>query len=53
LSSPLALPSGDYDECTGRKAYAEAVKTIPKVARPGKDPVYGRDGPLLELWSIP
>jgi uncharacterized protein YjlB len=27
-----------------------AVKTIPKVARPRKDPVYGSHGPLLRLW---
>ncbi|OLB72380.1 MAG: hypothetical protein AUI16_20515 [Alphaproteobacteria bacterium 13_2_20CM_2_64_7] len=27
-----------------------ALRTIPKVALPRKDPVYGRDGPLTRLW---
>jgi uncharacterized protein YjlB len=45
-------PSGTYDECRGSKAEHErALKTIPKVARPKKDPVYGRTGELLALWG--
>jgi uncharacterized protein YjlB len=43
--------SGDYDECRSREAHAEALKTIPKVPRPRKDPVYGSKGPLFELWA--
>ena len=44
-------PSGTYDECRGTKAEHErATKTIPKVARPKKDPVYGRAGALADLW---
>jgi len=44
-------PSGTYDECRGTKAEHErATKTIPKVARPKKDPVYGRAGALVDLW---
>jgi uncharacterized protein YjlB len=42
-------PFGKYDECT-TKEHDRAVVTIPKVARPRKDPVYGADGPLVELW---
>jgi len=45
-------PSGTYDECRGTRAEHErALKTIPKVARPKKDPVYGRTGALLALWG--
>ena len=29
---------------------ATTTVTIPKVALPRKDPVYGRDGPLTRLW---
>jgi uncharacterized protein YjlB len=44
-------PSGTYDECRGTKAEHErAMKIIPKVARPKKDPVYGRAGPVADLW---
>jgi uncharacterized protein YjlB len=44
-------PSGTYDKCRGTKAEHErAMKTIPKVARPKKDPVYGRAGALADLW---
>jgi uncharacterized protein YjlB len=44
-------PKGTYDECTSSEDRKAALKTIPKVARPRKDPVYGGDGPLLKLWS--
>jgi uncharacterized protein YjlB len=27
-----------------------ALKTIPRVGRPRKDPVYGGDGPLRTVW---
>lgn len=42
-------PFGKYDECT-TKERDRAVVTIPKVARPRRDPVYGADGPLVRLW---
>ncbi len=42
--------SGTYDECTELRDRARALKTIPKVARPAKDPVYGPQGGLLKLW---
>ena len=40
-------PSGTYDECTKSEEHAWALKTIPKVGRPRKDPVYGSKRPLL------
>jgi len=44
-------PFGSYDECRACAAdYDRALTTIPKVALPRKDPVYGRDGPLTRLW---
>jgi uncharacterized protein YjlB len=43
--------AGTYDECRPNLPdHDRAVKTIPKVPRPRKDPVYGSDGPLLKLW---
>jgi uncharacterized protein YjlB len=44
-------PSGTYDECTKSEEHARALKTIPKVGRPRKDPVYGSRGPLLSTWK--
>jgi uncharacterized protein YjlB len=42
---------GTYDECgISREEHDRALATIAAVALPGKDPVYGRDGPLLRLW---
>src|SRR5215831_910091 len=44
-------PFGSYDECRACAAdHDRALTTIPKVALPRKDPVYGRDGPLTRLW---
>jgi uncharacterized protein YjlB len=44
-------PSGSYDECRASTAeHDRAVTTIPKVALPRKDPVYGQEGPLTRLW---
>ncbi|MGO4440944.1 cupin [Rhizobium sp. RAF56] len=43
--------TGKYDECTGVEERSRALKTIPKVPRPRKDPVYGSSGPLRSLWS--
>jgi uncharacterized protein YjlB len=44
-------PSGKYDECTSSKDYERALKTIPKVGRPRKDPVFGGNGPLSKAWK--
>jgi uncharacterized protein YjlB len=44
-------PAGTYDECTTSEDRTRALKTIPKVGRPRKDPVYGTDGPLLKAWK--
>jgi len=45
-------PNGRYNVCRGSRAeYARAVKAIPLVPHPEADPVYGPDGPLLELWA--
>ena len=42
---------GKYDLCRGSKEEHErALKTIPKVPIPRKDPVYGSGGPLVHLW---
>ena len=46
-------PTGTYDERTEVEDRPKALKTIPKVAVPRKDPVYGADGPLLKLWKKP
>jgi uncharacterized protein YjlB len=44
-------PTGTYDECTKSEEHARALKTIPKIGRPRKDPVYGSKGPLLTAWK--
>ena len=44
-------PAGTYDECTKPEQHARALKTIPKVPRPRKDPVFGAEGPLLAIWK--
>jgi uncharacterized protein YjlB len=44
-------PSGTYDLCTSSEDHARAVKTVPKVAKPRKDPVFGGRGPLVTLWK--
>jgi hypothetical protein len=42
-------PFGTYDKCRESKAeHKQAVTAIPKVGRPGKDPVYG----LKARWLI-
>jgi uncharacterized protein YjlB len=44
-------PSGEYEEYQGSAAeHARAKKSVPKVAVPKRDPVYGSDGPLTRLW---
>jgi uncharacterized protein YjlB len=44
-------PTGTYDECTSIQDRPRVLKTIPKVALPRKDPVYGIGGPLSKLWK--
>ena len=43
-------PTGKYDECTTSQDRERAIKMIPKVAVPRKDPVYGTSGPLKSNW---
>jgi len=44
-------PSGTYDECTTSDDRNHALKTVRRVPRPRRDPVYGaRDG-LVGLWK--
>jgi uncharacterized protein YjlB len=44
-------PIGEYDECrTAPEERERARRTIPKIPRPRKDPVYGLEGPLIRLW---
>jgi uncharacterized protein YjlB len=45
--------SGVYDECTSEQDREKALPAISRVARPRKDPVYGRDGPLMRVWRQP
>src|SRR3569833_4500572 len=44
-------PQGTYDECTDTRDRAEAKKRIARTAKPKADPVYGRSGSSLALWS--
>jgi uncharacterized protein YjlB len=46
-------PTGQYDVCTSSEDHERALKSIPKVARPRKDPVFGSQGPLLKAWKAP
>jgi uncharacterized protein YjlB len=41
---------GTYDECTDTRDRPDAIKRIPKVRRPARDPVYGKSGGLTKLW---
>ncbi len=44
--------TGTYDVFrTSPEEHAKALKTIPKVVPPRRDPVYGKAGPLLRLWQ--
>ena len=43
---------GKYDEYEGSpKEHGRAIRMIPKVPLPRRDPVYGADGPLKQLWK--
>jgi uncharacterized protein YjlB len=44
-------PTGTYDECTTIEERPQALKTIPKVPVPRKDPVYGTGGPISKFWK--
>jgi len=45
-------PDGKYDECKGSlEEHEHALKSISEIGLPAKDPVYGADGPLLDLWK--
>ena len=44
-------PFGTYDECTTVEERPRALKTIPKVSLPRKDPVYGSGGPVSKQWK--
>jgi uncharacterized protein YjlB len=41
---------GTYDECTDMRERPEAAKRIAKARKPAHDPIYGRKGPLIQLW---
>jgi uncharacterized protein YjlB len=43
-------PTGTFDICKKPEDRKRALVTIPKVARPHKDPIYGTKGPLLRSW---
>lgn len=44
-------PSGTYDECTTSEDRNHALKTVRRVPRPRRDPIYGaRDG-LVSAWK--
>ena len=46
-------PSGKYNLCRGSKAeHIRALTTIPHVAPPAVDPVFGPAGPLVALWKV-
>jgi uncharacterized protein YjlB len=46
-------PKGTYDVCKSSEDRKTALKRIPKVGQPRKDPIYGGNGPLLTLWRRP
>jgi uncharacterized protein YjlB len=48
-----AYPEGqDYDMCYGNpEERPQAIRNIARVAKPKLDPVFGKDGPLLDHWK--
>jgi len=45
-------PQGKYEEYEGSLSeHGRAVRMIPRVAMPRRDPVYGAKGPLERLWA--
>ena len=49
-----AYPAGPKMQVTRPtpENHAKALKSIPQVPMPPTDPVMGKDGPLLRLWSL-
>jgi uncharacterized protein YjlB len=48
-------PSGAYDECrpsADAEEHQRRVKSVAKVKRPRKDPVFGAKGPILKMWKL-
>ena len=43
-------PAGTFDICKKSEDRKKALVAIPKVARAGKDPVYGIKGPVMRAW---
>jgi len=44
--------TGKYDEYEGKRVeYEKALRMIPKVRLPSKDPVFGKKGPLKRFWK--
>jgi uncharacterized protein YjlB len=44
-------PNGRYDLCRGSKAeHARALAAIPRVPMPDTDPIFGKEGPLTNVW---
>jgi uncharacterized protein YjlB len=45
-------PSGKYDEWRpDAEQHEPSIKSVEKVKRPRKDPVFGAKGPLLKSWE--
>ncbi len=45
-------PSGTYDECgTSVAEHERGVRRVRVVSRPGRDPVFGSEGPLVLYWK--
>jgi uncharacterized protein YjlB len=46
--------TGKYDVCrTSPEEHANALKTVPNVPPPRRDPIYGKNSALLRLWKRP
>ena len=48
---PIPEDLKEYAERATVEDRPRALKAIPKVPVPRKDPVYGAGGPLLKLWK--
>ncbi len=42
--------TGRYDECTWIEDRKKALTSILKTAPPRRDPIFGKDGPLVRAW---